>query len=131
MRWGRMKERSFWILASFWLSHRPQRACSLAKAPPKHQKSPLRMATVFLQTLQTKFLIQPLRGPCGRPPLADGHHLRRGSVTLHSNIKKAIMFGTRVERVPTVRFTDCSGAAGVLPDNCGRAKIHVEGGQNH
>jgi hypothetical protein len=44
-------KRSFWLLASFRLSHRPLRACSFAKASPKSQKSPLRAATLFLAML--------------------------------------------------------------------------------
>jgi hypothetical protein len=36
---GKIKERSFWVLASFWLSHRPQRACSLTQ-PCQNTKNP-------------------------------------------------------------------------------------------
>ena len=41
---GTIRERSFWVLASFRLSHRSLRTCSFAK-------SSLRTATVFLKTL--------------------------------------------------------------------------------
>jgi len=44
-------ERSFWVLASFQLSHRVFQTCSFAEASPKHQKSPLRTATLFFKTL--------------------------------------------------------------------------------
>jgi hypothetical protein len=68
-------KRSFWVLASFWLSYRPLRACSFAKASPK-PKNPrsdrphyflkrsghkwpgyCQQATVFLKLLQ--WLIPP------------------------------------------------------------------------
>jgi hypothetical protein len=41
----RVKQRSFWVLASFCLGHRPLPACSLAKASPGTQKSSLRIGS--------------------------------------------------------------------------------------
>jgi len=45
------EERSFLVLASFRLSHRPLRACSFAKSSPKLKKSSLRTTTLILKTL--------------------------------------------------------------------------------
>jgi hypothetical protein len=44
---GRNEQRFFWVLASFSLSHRPQRACSFVQASPKHQNSSLPHGSTF------------------------------------------------------------------------------------
>jgi len=48
---GRDPKRSFWVFASFRLSHRAATNLLLRQSLAKTQKSSLRMATVFLQTL--------------------------------------------------------------------------------
>jgi len=53
------EKRSFWVLASFWLSHRPLRACSFRQSLAETQKSSLRVAALFLQTLPNRNIELP------------------------------------------------------------------------
>jgi hypothetical protein len=46
-----MEERSFWFLASFWLSYRVLQTCSFAKALPKTKNPRSELATVFFKLL--------------------------------------------------------------------------------
>src|SRR5215469_18758985 len=74
-------ERSFWVLASFRLSHRALRPCSFAKASPQTQKSSLQNAwghqKILAPNLQTatsytvihdRFVVNMLVGGGDEPP---------------------------------------------------------------
>ena len=133
VRLKKPRQRSFWVLASFRLSNRPLRACSFAKASPKVQKSSLRMATVFFQTLhgasRMSFMIfqrstcrPALHGVCATrsnacpPVFADGHHCQpthSGSTHRRARVRAGRAYNAPINRLSLAQVT---------PQPPGRAK---------
>src|SRR5581483_2199165 len=87
--------RSFWVLASFRLSHRVVLNLLLRQSLTKTQKSSPRMATEFLQTLSNALLSQP-----GVFQVAASRRHNPAPVPMSSEVRRQPRRDAAVRRVP-------------------------------